>query len=104
MEYKAKVGIGAEGYQIEGHGRIFWTKSDALSAARSIARKEQRRVEITDMFYKGMYVDEVYPKKTRGNPRGSVKLPRTGHTGFLTAKAVDVITREGRVVEVKVKR
>ncbi len=40
----------------------------------------------------------------RSNPRGSVRLPRTGHTGFLKARAVDVITRGGRVVEVKVKR
>ena len=38
------------------------------------------------------------------DPRAGVKLPRTGHTGFLKAKAVDVITRNGKVVEVKVKR
>ena len=38
------------------------------------------------------------------NPRAGVKLPRSGHTGFIKAKAVDVITRGGRVVEVKVKR
>ena len=42
---------------------------------------------------------------SRSNPRHTgVKLPRTGHTGFLKASAVDVITRGGRVVEVKVKR
>ena len=43
--------------------------------------------------------------KGKKNPRrASVKLARTGHTGFLKASAVDVITRGGRVVEVKVKR
>lgn len=41
-------------------------------------------------------------RKTHGNP--GAKLSRTGHTGFLKAKAVDVITRGGRVVEVRVKR
>lgn len=45
------------------------------------------------------------PSAWRGNPRhAGVKLPRSGHTGFLKAKAVDVITRGGRVVEVRVKR
>jgi hypothetical protein len=42
--------------------------------------------------------------QAKKNPRAGVKLARTGHTGFLKAKAVDVITRGGRVVEVRVKR
>ena len=44
------------------------------------------------------------PAILRKNPRAGVKLPRTGHTGFLRAKAVDVVTRNGKVIEVKVKR
>lgn len=42
---------------------------------------------------------EILGKKNPG-----VKLARTGHTGFLKARAVDVITRGGKVVEVRVKR
>ena len=43
-------------------------------------------------------------RKLRSNPtRAALKLPRAGRTR-LRAKQVDVITRGGKIVEVKVKR
>lgn len=91
------------------------TKKEALKDARSVWRGSHygRTPGMkAEKLGAGRYrvfarIKQKNPSRARSvsrNPRAGVKLPRTGHTGFLKAKAVDVITRGGRVVEVRVKR
>lgn len=76
-----------------------------LAAAKKAAKSEAKRSGSARVENQDTGKTVATYGGGRSNPRrASVKLPRTGHTGFLKASAVDVITRGGRVVEVKVKR
>lgn len=79
------------------------TAKTKAAAVRKAREKWGRSSDLSDADLRGITV-RSNPAGRSNNPRAGVKLPRTGHTGFLKAKAVDVITRGGRVVEVRVKR
>ena len=75
------------------------TAQDIAGNERAFQRAEELRAQ-QKRFDEENEKDRQRSKKS--NP--GVKLARTGHTGFLKARAVDVITRNGKVVEVRVKR